>query len=110
MRTNCTHCWNPINWCESFDMYGHGDGDDCIHTSDIQRALSAAGYAVDILDGTMHNPIVLRITQVGAAPGVVYSDTVPEGNNPGYSNPRTALPADIVALLDRTFGVGEFLG
>lgn len=111
MRTTCIRCWNPINWCESFDHFGHGDGEDCTHTPYIARALSEAGYEVEVLEDSMHNPIVLSISKESAGLiTVVYSDTVPTGNRPGFCDPRRVLPADIVELLDRKFGPGEFFG
>jgi len=104
----CTHCWNPINWCESFDKHGHGDGDDCVHTQQVASSLRAAGFEVDVHDDTLHNPVITEIRKAGAAGlAVIYNDSTPGGNILADINPRNALPAEIVALLDQTFGRGE---
>jgi hypothetical protein len=37
-----------------------------------------------------------------------FADNIPPGTIAGQSNPREVLPADVIAMLDRTFGNGEF--
>jgi hypothetical protein len=111
---HCPHCWNPINWCESFAKYGHDDGDDCVHTLEVARALRRAGYYVKVqtADDTLHNPIVLEVGEEGE-PGELkqfFADDIPAGTVAGMSNPREVLPPDVVAMLDRIFGQGEFHG
>jgi hypothetical protein len=107
---HCPHCWNPINWCESFNKYGHDDGDDCVHTQEVAKALRKAGYFVKVDNETLHNPIVVEIGEEGE-PGELrqfFADNIPPGTIAGQSNPREVLPADVIAMLDRTFGNGEF--
>jgi hypothetical protein len=107
----CGSCWNPVNWCESFDKFGHGDGDDCVHTNIVAAEIEKAGYSVEVFQSQLHNPIVVTIAKPPKADNaLVYWDNVPEGNNPGYSNPRDNLPAELVATLDEVFGKGEFFG
>lgn len=111
MKT-CSHCWNPINWTESFNKFGHDDGDDCVHTTEVAQALRTAGYYVKVDDETIHNPIILEIGEEGE-PGELaqfYAQDIPVGNVPGYTDPHTVLPDEVVALLNRVFGVAEFLG
>ena len=107
---HCPHCWNPINWCESFNKYGHGDGDDCVHTMEVAKALRQAGYFVKVDNDTLHNPIVIEIGEEGE-PGEVrqfFADNIPAGTIAGHTNPREVLPENVVAMLDRIFGQGEF--
>jgi hypothetical protein len=108
----CGACWDPINWCESFYKFGHGEGDECVHTGSVAHVLRAAGYHAETFDETMHNTV---ISQVGyrmsdGTINVVYTDDLPAGNQVGYSDPREMLPADIVKFLDDSFGRGEFFG
>lgn len=108
----CSQCCDPVNWCESFNKFGHGDGDDCVHTTIVANMLKRAGYYVKHTDSSMHNPL---ITEIGSEniPGELaqfYAQGIPAGTRVGYSDPREALPVPVVALLDRFFGEGEFFG
>lgn len=107
----CPSCWNPVNWCESFNKFGHGDGDDCVHTGQVARVLREAGYFVEVFEG-MHNPHIVTVAQEGEPGELVqfYADDMPKDNNPGYTDPREILPQEVVALLDRVFGAGQFFG
>lgn len=106
----CGHCWTQVNWCESFDKFGHGDGDDCVHTAQVVHALREAGYHAMLNDGGTHNTVIDEIgyRMSDGSVQVVFSDDVPMGARVGYSNPREVLPADIVSFLDNSFGKGEF--
>lgn len=108
----CSACWNPINWCESFNKFGHDDGDDCVHTPQVAAALRKAGYYVKEDDGTWHNAIIIEIGEEGESGELAqfYAEGLPAGTVTGYTNPRTVLPAEVVAMLDRIFGTGEFFG
>lgn len=108
----CGSCWNQVNWCESFDKFGHGDGDDCIHTAQVVRALRDAGYHARLYEGGMHNTLIDEIgyRMSDGSVQVVFADDVPVGARIGYSNPREVLPADIVEFLDKSFGIGAFFG
>jgi hypothetical protein len=108
----CGHCWNQVNWCESFYKFGHDDGEDCMHTAQVVRALREAGYHAMLNDGGVHNTVIDEVGYRMADGSVqtVFADNVPEGTQVGYSDPREALPADIVSFLDNSFGIGEFFG
>lgn len=111
-QITCSACWNPINWCESFNKFGHADGEDCIHTPTVAKALRDAGYYVRLHDVGSPNPVIIELGEEGE-PGELaqfYADDMPAGNQPGYTNPRATLPPEVVALLDRLFGTGEFFG
>jgi hypothetical protein len=112
MSNICGSCWNPINWCESFNKFGHGDGEDCIHTTQVAAEIEKHGYEVEVLQRTIHNPLIVRIVRKGADgnPEFVYSDDIPAGARPGYSNPREDLPPWLIEILDTAFGAGEFFG
>lgn len=105
----CTACWNPINWCESFNKFGHADGEDCVHTNIVAGELRKAGYYVKVHEDS-HNPIIVEIGEEGEVGELAqfYADDMPANNQPGYTNPRDTLPSEVVALLDRIFGTGEF--
>lgn len=107
---HCSHCWSGINWCESFNVHGHDDGDDCVHTQHVAKALREAGYYVKVQGSTLHNPVIEEIGEEGE-PGELsqfFAEGMPSGTKVGYSNPREVLPAEVVAMLDRIFGFGEF--
>ena len=108
----CPSCWNPVNWCESFDKFGHDDGDDCVHTTRVAAALQQAGYHVEYDTETHHNPLITVVGQKmsDGSVRIAYSDGMPEGISVGYSDPREVLPAEVVEFLDETFGKGEFFG
>jgi len=104
----CPLCWSRINWCESFSTHGHADGDDCVHTNQVAAVLRKAGYWVIIEEGGLHNSIISEIGQE-EIPGELnqfYFDNKPPGNIVGSTDPRTVLPAEVNALLDRVFGSG----
>jgi len=109
----CGDCWSQVNWCESFDKFGHGDGDDCVHTTLVVRALREAGYQVQMTsDEGVHNIVIDQIgyRMADGSVQVVFADGIPADVKVGYANPREVLPAEIVKFLDNSFGIGEFFG
>lgn len=108
----CSACWSPVNWCESFDKFGHDQGDDCVHTEKVAQALRVAGYYVETTDENMHNTVILKVGEPMSDGTVkdVFAHDLPAGNRIGYTAPREMLPAEIVRFLDDTFGKGEFFG
>lgn len=111
MSKVCGSCWNPINWCESFNKFGHGDGEDCIHTTQVAAEIEQHGYEVEVLQDTIHNPRIVRIVRKAADGNLefVYGDDLPEGTRPGYSNPRETLPPRLVETLDEVWVAILFL-
>jgi hypothetical protein len=108
---NCPNCQNTINWCGSFNKNGHDDGDSCIHTAQVAKALRDAGYYVQLEKDIFPNVVIREIGDVGEPGELVqfYADDIPAGTAVGKTNPRDALLPEVVALLDRVFGTGEFI-
>lgn len=99
MTHACARCWGPVNWTEAFSKFGHGDGDDCVHTTQVASAIRRAGYQVDVLDGGLHNPRIERIAD--AATGV---EVWPGRAVAGHDDPTGWLPPALKAALERRFG------
>jgi hypothetical protein len=108
----CLACWSRVNWCESFDKFGHGQGDACVHTVEVAQTLREAGYLVETTEDALHNTVILNVglQMSDGTVKTVFAPDVPVGNEIGYSDPREMLPAEIVKFLDDTFGKGEFFG
>lgn len=108
----CPSCWSAVNWCESFAKFGHDQGDDCVHTEQVARALRTAGCQVETKELALHNTLIVNINRPlsDGTMETVFGDDIPVGNDTGYSDPREILPPDLVKLLDDTFGKGEFFG
>jgi len=108
----CGSCWSQVNWCESFDKFGHDDGDDCVHTASVVRALREAGYHAKLTEENTHNTLIEEVGYLmsDGSVQVVFADDIPAGASVGYSDPRDTLPAEIVEFLDNSFGKGEFFG
>jgi hypothetical protein len=84
------------NWSEAFDKFGFNDGDCQVETEQVCDVLQNAGYAVETVGWGLHNTIIRSIIKDGRElmPSEVSGSVV------GYDDPRTYLPADVVALLD----------
>lgn len=107
----CPLCWTQPNWCESFNQFGHDDGDDCVHTGQVAMALQSAGYYVKLAPEGLHNRIIEAVGEldVDGKLQLFYGPEVPNVQL-GYTDPRGILPAKVVDFLDKKFGVGEFHG
>lgn len=107
----CPDCGNAINWCESFNQLGHDEGDSCLHTRQVAKALRDAGYYVKLADYIFPNLVIDEIGDVGEPGELVqfYAEDIPAGTVVGKTNPREVLPPEVVAILDRVFGTGQFL-
>lgn len=97
----CPTCGNPYRWAweEAFDKFGFGDGDGIVMTPLVVEALQEHGYTVEFNTWGMHNTLIFAIARDGKS-------LIPETATVGYDDPRTYLPPDIVALLDREFPNG----
>ena len=84
-------------WDEAFQKYGFGDGDDWVGTYLVEAFLAGKGYQTDTASG-MHNCYITSI--VRTVDGVDLMDV--EDREDSYE-PRTYLPADLVAALDAYF-------
>jgi hypothetical protein len=93
--TTCESCGTCHEWTweEAFDKFGFGDGDGLVMTDSVARVLIDAGYAVESRKWGLHNVIITSIKLDGI-------EQMPEGATVGYDDPRSYLPAAIVALLD----------
>ena len=96
-KTICHTCGSDFDWTcdEAFNKFGFGDGDREIMTEDVADVLRAAGYVVKTEPWGLHNITIASILKDGL-------EQIPtEGITFGYDNPRSYLPPDIIALLDR---------
>ena len=90
-----------INWSweEAFDKFGFSYGDGLVMTYEVESFLVELGYVVATAQYGLHNHI---IDEIKTAEGVViFGDSL--GHEPGYEDPREALPAELVAKLDQQF-------
>ena len=117
-------CWE---WEEAFDKFGFGDGDGPNFTSDVAAAIqSKFGYECHLDSWGIHNFLIMCITdpktkacvykrkpwtpdlgqfvEKEIVEGVAYvkADDC-NGWNPGYDDPRSYLPDEVIAYLDETF-------
>ncbi|KWU26310.1 hypothetical protein [Burkholderia cenocepacia] len=112
MTMVCHKCWNPINWKESFNKYGHGDGDDCVHTPQVAAHIRKLGFEPTMHDVALHNPVLVRIERVSSG-DVVWGDGLIVAGEPllvGEVDPSDVLPRELLDALDKHFGRGEFFG
>ena len=97
--STCDHCNGDYHWSwtEAFDKFGFLDGDGQVETWQVEAVLIESGYDVIVEGWGLHNTVITSIKQDGR-------ELIPE-NDPefrfGYDDPRSYLPAPIVALLDR---------
>jgi hypothetical protein len=110
MTTVCHKCWSPINWKESLNKYGHGDGDDCVHTPQVAAQIRKLGYEPTMHDDSLHNAILVKIERASTGE-VVWEDGMSVADTTvlaGETDPSQILPAELVEALDKHFGRGEF--
>ena len=93
--TCCPHCNHDHHWTweEAFDKFGFGDGDGLVMTEHVAETIRAAGCTVTTVAWGMHNVVIQSIKRNEV-------ELIPEAINLGYDDPRSYLPADIIALLD----------
>ncbi len=103
-KSECLSCGNILEWTweDAFDKFGFGDGDGQIMTQTVVTVLEKAGYDVCSWQWGLHNDIIIGIAKDGVA-------LIPESVNCGYDDPRSYLPREIVALLDRVLPEDEVL-
>ena len=89
----------PWDWEDAFDKFGFDDGDGDNYTGDVELALQDAGFETDSIQFGLHNLVIHRI----ARDGIEYIRKADRGFALGYDCPRSYLPAEIVALLDKAF-------
>ncbi|MEZ5551533.1 MAG: hypothetical protein R3E82_11630 [Pseudomonadales bacterium] len=95
----CDNCGGELHWRweEAFEKFGFMDGDGQVETWQVESVLIDAGCEVVVEGWGLHNTVIISIKQAGKEfiphddPNVTF----------GYDDPRSYLPADIVALLDR---------
>ncbi|MCP8685958.1 hypothetical protein [Marinobacterium sedimentorum] len=97
--TECDTCGGRYEWLweEAFDKFGFNDGDGQIETWQVEAVLTEAGYKIEVHSWGMHNTVIASIRKDG-------TELIPDedsGVRFGYDCPRTYLPEDVVALLDR---------
>lgn len=94
--SQCQTCFNAYwwRWEEAFDKFGFNDGDGQVMTDDVAAALDNARYEVISEPWGCHNEIIRSIVKDGV-------EQIPATARVGYDDPRSYLPADIVALLDK---------
>lgn len=100
--THCAACWNSVNWLEAFNKFGHGDGEDCVHTGQIARAMEAVGYEAEVLSGC-HNDYVVALYDQDK-----HLCWPRDATHVGYDNPYEELPQPLVQHLDSCFGKPEW--
>jgi hypothetical protein len=96
--SECDCCGGSYNWSwtEAFEKFGFNDGDGQVETWNVESVLADAGYEASVEGWGMHNTVITSIKKNGVEfiphddPNVTF----------GYDDPRTYLPAAIVALLD----------
>lgn len=107
----CPLCWTQPNWCESFNKFGHDEGDDCVHTGQVAMALQEAGYYVKLGPENIHNRIIEEVGEMGGCREMLlFYGAAVRDVQVGYTDPRTILPPKVVNFLDKKFGIGEFFG
>ena len=87
----------PIEWEQTFDKYGFGDGDDTIYTPDVAAYLEDRGYVTE-WGGGCHNDYFDSIQDEDGCELVELP-----GIRAGHDDPRDYLPAALVAALDANF-------
>ena len=87
----------PIEWEQTFDKYGFGDGDDTIYTPDVAAYLEERGYVTE-WGGGCHNDYFDSIQDEDGCELVELP-----GIRAGHDDPREYLPAALVAALDANF-------
>lgn len=96
--SECENCGGSYHWHweDAFDKFGFGDGDGQIETGTVAAVLEKAGYAVEQIEWSLHNTIIISIKRDG-------TEQIPETADVGYDDPREYLPQPIVRLLDEAF-------
>ena len=84
-------------WEEAFEKFGFNDGDGQVETGTVEHILNVAGYDTRSEQWGLHNTIILSIQKDGIEYMPVDHPTIMIG----YDDPRSYLPEDIIALLDR---------
>lgn len=95
MITTCHTCGHAYHWHweDAFDKFGFDDGDGQVMTDAVANVLRTADYEVDAQPWGLHNIVITSICRSGV-------EQIPASAEVGYDDPRTYLPAEIVALLD----------
>lgn len=95
-KSECLTCGNIAEWIweEAFDKFGFRDGESQVMTHEVVAVLEKAGYEVRSWQWGCHNEIIIEIARDG-------EPLIPASAKCGYDDPRSYLPAEIIALLDR---------
>lgn len=96
-QSHCSACGQDIvwSWEEAFEKFGFGDGANGHLVNEIVSVLERHGYRITTGGWMLHNTVIESIKRDGR-------ELIPPNTNVGYDDPRTYLPPDILALLDRT--------
>lgn len=99
MSPICTSCGAKLTWRwqEAFDKFGYDDGDGLVETPLVVDELESHGYRCKAVELGMHNTVIVSITTADG------TELIPAGTRIGYADPRTYLPGEVIALLDRAF-------
>jgi hypothetical protein len=95
-KTPCEYCAGAFiwRWEEAFDKYGFNDGDGNVETFVVAEVLEKHGYITVCEKWGLHNVVIYSIKKDGV-------ELIPPGADVGFADPRSYLPAEIIALLDR---------
>ncbi len=102
--STCTHCGadHAWTWDEAFLKFGFGDGDGLVMTETVADRLIEAGYDIEHHVWGCHNDVISSIRDWQG------HELIPrEDIEFGYDEPRSYLPADLIALLDAAFPSAE---
>ncbi len=83
-------------WEEAFDKFGFDDGDGPNFTDAVAGVLNDLGFECECRVWGVHNYLIIDVTRNGTS-------IRPDHVEPGYADPRTWLPPDVVARLDGAF-------
>ena len=96
----CECCGGRLawRWSDAFMKFGYGDGDGQVMTYEVCDVLKRAGFDAEGERWGWHNVIVDTLICPRRGELLPYQD---ERVRIGYDHPRSYLPEDVIALLDR---------
>ncbi|WP_444994758.1 hypothetical protein [Aliikangiella sp. IMCC44359] len=88
-----------MRWEDAFSKFGYDDGDGIIGTWEVANHLVRSGYSLSIGKWGLHNILIYSLQQDGEE--LIQTPKFKESF--GYLNPRSYLPQETIALLDKKF-------
>ena len=100
-RADSCRCKN-WTWDEAFSKFGFDDGENLFNGSDeVASVIEELGYKVSCGNWGNHNYLINGVLKEGTEVNLIETT---DDYTMGYSDPRSALPSEVIKRLDECFG------